>query len=68
MGMLMSVNRIIKYPYVKVEYEWEVIEENIPGKEVYPPLTGLHDVMFVRLKRISDGLIFETRQDNVEGL
>jgi hypothetical protein len=45
-----------------------VIEENIPGKEVYPPLTGLHNVMFARLKRISDGLIFETRQDNVEGL
>lgn len=68
MGMLMSLNRIIKYTYVKEEYEWEVIEENIPGKEVYPPLTGLHNVMFARLKRISDGLIFETRQDNVEGL
>ena len=62
MGMLMSVNKIIKHPFAWVEYEWEVLEENIPGKEVYPPMTALHDAMFMRLRRLSDGFIYETRQ------
>ena len=60
--MTETKNKIIKHPFAWVEYEWEVLEENIPGKEVYPPMTALHDVMFMRLRRLSDGFIYETRQ------
>ena len=60
--MTETKNKIIKHPYIWVEYEWEVLEEDIPGKEVYPPMTALHDVMFMRLRRLSDGFIYETRQ------
>ena len=66
MGMLMSINKIIKHSYIYKEYEWEVIRENIPGKEIYPNIDCLHIKKFMRLKRLSDGFVYETLQKDFD--
>ena len=61
MGMLMSVNRKVEFRFFEEYFEGEVLEENIPGKDIFPDIGELHGYTYTRVKRDSDGLTFGVR-------
>jgi len=66
--MLMSVNRKVEFRFFKEYFEGEVLEENIPGKDIFPGIEELHGYTYIRVKRDSDGLTFGVRTEQVREL
>ena len=68
MGMLMSVNRKVEFRFFEEYFEGEVLEENIPGKDIFPDIEELHGFTYTRVKRDSDGLTFGIRTHQLREL
>lgn len=61
-------NRKVEFRFFKDYFEGEVIEENVPGKDLFPETEELHDRVYMRVKRDSDGAVFGVHRDQTREL
>lgn len=64
----MVANRKVEFRFFKDYFEGEVIEENISGRELFPNIEELHDRVYMKVKRDSDGITFGVQVGQVREL
>ena len=68
MGMLMSISRKVEFRFSGKYYEGEVLEENISGKDLFPEIEQLYSLVYMKVKRDLDGIVFGVHMRQVREL